>query len=112
MSRSAVVYGPLAMSWANEICTDDAEERAIVLGIMNSVAYAMSTWLPILTYPAIDQPRFHKGFIFTSCAYFAQFAITGLAAYLQRRETRQRKALKRLAEEPGVLGIESELELG
>lgn len=38
MSRIAVAYGPLAMSWANEICGADAEERAVVLGIMVSRA--------------------------------------------------------------------------
>lgn len=36
ISRIAVAFGPLAMSWANEICGADAEERAIVLGIMVS----------------------------------------------------------------------------
>ena len=45
--RIAVPYGPLAMSWANEICGGDAEERALVLGIMNSMGYAFNAWLPI-----------------------------------------------------------------
>jgi ACS family pantothenate transporter-like MFS transporter len=74
------------MSWANEICSSDAEERALVLGIMNSMGYAFNAWLPLLTYPAKEAPRFKKGFIWTTLAYVAQFGITGLVAWLQKRE--------------------------
>lgn len=74
------------MSWANEICSSDAEERALVLGIMNSMGYAFNAWLPLLTYPAKEAPRFKRGFIWTTAAYVAQFGITGLVAWLQRRE--------------------------
>jgi len=86
VARIAVPYGPLAMSWANEICGGDAEERALVLGIMNASGYAFSTWLPLLTYPVLDAPTFRKGFTFSTAAYVAQFGITALVAYLWRRE--------------------------
>ncbi len=33
---------------ANEICGADAEERALVIGTMNAVAYAFNAWLPLL----------------------------------------------------------------
>jgi MFS transporter, ACS family, pantothenate transporter len=85
-SRVAVAYGPLSMSWANEICSSDAEERALVIGIMNSMGYAFNAWLPLLTYPAKEAPRFKRGFMWSTCAYISQFAITGLVAGLQRRE--------------------------
>ena len=74
------------MSWANEICGGDAEERALVLGIMNASGYAFNAWLPILTYPAIQAPRFRKGFTFSTIAFLAQFGITGLVAWLWRWE--------------------------
>ncbi|KAH8588374.1 major facilitator superfamily transporter [Bisporella sp. PMI_857] len=88
ISRGAVAYGPLSMSWANEICGRDAEERALVLGIMNASGYAIHAWLPLLTYPATDAPRFKKGFIYSSFAFLAQFAITAIVWFLQRRENR------------------------
>ncbi len=91
ISRAAVTYGPLSMSWANEICGSDAEERALVLGIMNASGYAFNAWLPLLTYPAKQAPRFKKGFIFSTVAFATQFAITGLVAWLWRRE-KQNKA--------------------
>jgi len=101
ISRAAVPYGPLAMSWANEICTSDAEERAMVLGIMNACGYAVNAWLPVLTYPATDSPRFKKGFIFSSAAFVAQFGITALVAWLQKRE-------QRIKEKQGELEAEEE----
>lgn len=90
MQRAAVPYGPLSMSWANEICGADAEERAVVLGIMNASGYAFNAWLPLLTYPTLDSPRFRKGFVFTTAAYAAQAVITWVVWYLARRD-RQRK---------------------
>lgn len=90
ISRGSVAYGPLAMSWANEICGADAEERSIVLGIMNSLGYAFNAWLPLLTYPALDAPKFTRGFIYSTIAFVVQFGITGLVAWLQRRENRQK----------------------
>ncbi|TAQ85851.1 hypothetical protein B7494_g5814 [Chlorociboria aeruginascens] len=87
--RIAVLYGPLSMSWANEICGSDAEERALVLGIMNASGYAFNAWLPMLTYPAVDAPRFKKGFWFSTAAFIAQFIITTTVWWLQRRDNRR-----------------------
>ncbi|CAK4007265.1 major facilitator superfamily transporter [Lecanosticta acicola] len=92
MTRASVPYGPIAMSWANEICGEDAEERTIVLGLMNAFGYAFNAWLPVLTYPTTDSPRFRKGFVFTSIAFLAQFAITWLVWWFRRRELRQKPA--------------------
>lgn len=58
----------------------------MVLGIMNSMGYAFNAWLPLLTYPALDAPRFKKGFIWSTAAFVAQFGITGVVAWLWRWE--------------------------
>lgn len=88
-TRAAVGFGPLSMTWANEICSADAEERALVLGLMNSVGYAFDAWVPLLTYPVEDAPRFKKGFIFSTCAYVALLGITGLISVLRRWESQK-----------------------
>ncbi|KAF2167409.1 hypothetical protein M409DRAFT_66020 [Zasmidium cellare ATCC 36951] len=90
MYRASVPYGPISMSWANEICTSDAEERTIVLGLMNSLGYAFNAWVPILTYPASDSPRFRKGFVFSTVAFVAQFGITGVVWWMHRRDQRRK----------------------
>lgn len=91
MSRAAVAYGPLSMSWANEICGSDAEERAVVLGIMNAAGYAFNAWLPLLTYPVVDSPRFSKGFIYTTVAFVAQAVITWTVWWLSQREKKNKE---------------------
>lgn len=74
----------------SEICSADAEERAIVLGIMNAFGYAVNAWLPYLVFPAVDAPEFHKGFIFSSVMFVAQAAITWAVWWMHRRELRQK----------------------
>ncbi|KAH8657930.1 pantothenate transporter liz1 [Xylariales sp. PMI_506] len=49
-------------SWANEICADDNEERAMVISSMNGFQYAVAAWLPILIFPQVEAPSFRKGF--------------------------------------------------
>lgn len=90
LDKFSVPYGPFAMSYANEICGNDAEERSIVLGLMNALGYAFNAWLPVLTYPAVDGPNFRKGFLFTIGAFVAQFGITWLVWFMYRRETRRK----------------------
>lgn len=91
LQRASVPYGPLSMSWANEICGADAEERAVVIGIMNSMGYAFYAWVPLLTYPQVDAPKFRKGFIYTCCAFVAQGGITALVAFMQRRDGKRKE---------------------
>ncbi|KAH8669485.1 putative pantothenate transporter liz1 [Tricladium varicosporioides] len=98
LTRAAVAYGPLSMSWANEICGSDAEERALVLGIMNASGYAFNAWLPLLTYPAKQAPRFRKGFIFSTGAYAVQGLWTGVVWWLWRWESRKEQKKGRESE--------------
>jgi ACS family pantothenate transporter-like MFS transporter len=83
------------MSWANEICGGDAEERALVLGVMNASGYAFGIWVPYLTYPFRDAPEFRKRFRFSVLAFLVQFGMTGLVAWLWRREKRGKDRIKR-----------------
>lgn len=102
LQRASVPYGPLSMSWANEICGADAEERAVVIGVMNSMGYAFNAWVPLLTYPQVDAPTFRKGFVFTSCAFVAQFAITGTVAWFYQRDLERARRSGEGKDEEGV----------
>ncbi|KAH6672442.1 major facilitator superfamily transporter [Halenospora varia] len=108
LTRASVPYGPLSMSWANEICGGDAEERALVLGIMNASGYAFNAWLPLLTYPAKQAPRFKKGFVFSTVAYAVQGLWTGVVWWLWRLEGKkeQEKGLESEAGEVGEIRVE------
>ncbi|KAI1205393.1 MFS general substrate transporter [Annulohypoxylon truncatum] len=101
IQKASVPYGPLSMSWANEICGSDAEERAIVIGIMNAMGYAFNAWVPLLTYPQVDSPMFRKGFIFSTVAFGAQAIITAVVAFMYKRDQRKGKVHSNDAPEIG-----------
>ncbi|QKX57135.1 uncharacterized protein TRUGW13939_04243 [Talaromyces rugulosus] len=56
----------LCMAWAHEICSEDNEERALVIGMMNDIAYVFQSWLPLIVWRQVDAPNYHKGFISSS----------------------------------------------
>ncbi|KAG9233807.1 hypothetical protein BJ875DRAFT_463195 [Amylocarpus encephaloides] len=46
---------------------------------MNVIGYTFNVWLPILTHPAKEVPRFKKGFSFSVAGYVAQMGtVAGL----------------------------------
>lgn len=49
--------------WANEICGNDDEERAVVLASMNMAALIVQAWLPLLVWQQVDASRYRKGFV-------------------------------------------------
>lgn len=39
-------YWPVLYAWVNEICHQDAEERAIVIGVAQTFGQAFIAWVP------------------------------------------------------------------
>lgn len=79
-------------AWANQICADDDQERAIVLASMNMWNNVVNSWWSIVLYPATDAPRFRKGMIAMICVCVATLAVTWVVYALERREWRHRRA--------------------
>lgn len=80
----------LIMAWAHEICNDDNEERAFVVGSMNEMAYVFQAWLPNVIWLETDAPEFHKGFMTMIFVAVALIATAFVVRHLHNRE----KALK------------------
>ncbi|KAF8192598.1 MFS general substrate transporter [Pholiota molesta] len=81
-------------AWANQICADDDQERAVVLASMNMWNNVVNAWWSIVFYPATDAPRFRKGAIAMICACVATLAITWVVYILERREWRRHSVVK------------------
>ncbi|KAJ3728986.1 major facilitator superfamily domain-containing protein [Lentinula guzmanii] len=81
-------------AWANQICADDDQERAIVLASMNMWNNVVNAWWSIVFYPATDAPRFKKGMIAMIVICAATIAVTGLVWYLENREHRLGRRLE------------------
>ncbi|KAJ0160530.1 Pantothenate transporter liz1 [Colletotrichum tanaceti] len=76
----------LTFAWAHEICKDDNEERAIVTGAMNQMAYVVQAWLPLIIWQQVEAPRYPKGYI--TMVFFAvgMAGMSLLIRHLHRRE--------------------------
>ncbi|KAF2648482.1 putative MFS transporter Liz1/Seo1 [Lophiostoma macrostomum CBS 122681] len=55
--------GGLFFAWANEICSRDSEERAIVIASMNTLSYVVQVWLPLIVFQQVQAPRYYKGWV-------------------------------------------------
>ena len=82
----------LCMAWAHEICTDDNEERAIVVATMNEMAYVFQAWLPLIVWQQVDAPEYHRGFVTSACLSAAMIVTALVIRVLWKRELSSKKA--------------------
>ncbi|CAK7229717.1 hypothetical protein SBRCBS47491_007342 [Sporothrix bragantina] len=76
----------LTFAWAHEICKDDNEERALVTGAMNEMAYVFQAWVPLLIWQTVDAPRYHKGTTTMIFVAVGLIVTSFVIRYLHRRE--------------------------
>lgn len=81
----------LCFAWAHEICTHDNEERAIVVGAMNEMAYVLQAWLPLLVWRQVEAPQYRKGFITVTCLSAGLIATALVIRVLHARELATRR---------------------
>ncbi|KAK5658150.1 hypothetical protein OQA88_2123 [Cercophora sp. LCS_1] len=81
----------IAMTWANEICTDDTEERALVLATMNTMVGVVGTWLPLIVWQQIEAPKYHKGFVTATSLGAVCLFLVPLIKWLQDKEAVKRR---------------------
>jgi ACS family pantothenate transporter-like MFS transporter len=75
-------------SWAHEICTADNEERALVIGSMNEMAYVVQAWLPLIVWQQVEAPQYQKGFITVSCISVLLIITAFVVRALHQRQKR------------------------
>ncbi|KAH6889274.1 pantothenate transporter liz1 [Thelonectria olida] len=81
----------LTFAWAHDICKDDNEERALVTGTMNEMAYVFQAWLPLLIWQQVEAPRYPKGYVTMACIAFSLIATAFAIRYLHGRELAQKE---------------------
>ncbi|OJJ43593.1 hypothetical protein ASPZODRAFT_73970 [Penicilliopsis zonata CBS 506.65] len=62
LTFAPVGTGALLFAWGNELCSGSAEERAILLGWLNTMGYVFYAWVPVLIYPASQAPEYKVGY--------------------------------------------------
>ncbi|KAK6887804.1 Pantothenate transporter FEN2 [Candida tropicalis] len=73
-------------SWANVICSNDLQERAIVLASMNMFSNAVNAWWSLLFYAADTVPEFKKGCWASLATGIASIVVVIIIRVLQARE--------------------------
>ncbi|KAL7918072.1 major facilitator superfamily domain-containing protein [Trichoderma austrokoningii] len=91
----------LTFAWAHEICTKDNEERALVTGTMNEMAYVVQAWLPLLIWQQVEAPEYPKGYP-TSIGIAVGLIIM---AFWIRHAHRREKFKRHIAEDESILRI-------
>ncbi|KAK3692003.1 major facilitator superfamily domain-containing protein [Podospora appendiculata] len=76
----------LTFAWAHEICGDDNEERALVTGSMNEMAYVVQVWLPLLVWQQVEAPRYIKGYVTMVFLALAMIVTALIIRVLHHRE--------------------------
>ncbi|KAL2814676.1 major facilitator superfamily domain-containing protein [Aspergillus cavernicola] len=101
----------LCMAWAHEICSDDNEERALVVGSMNEMAYVFQAWLPQVVWQQIDAPQYRKGFITGTVMSVILIGTTFATRSLQIWEDERKGKVKRdnLGESEGSVSSRDEV---
>ncbi|UCK57142.1 hypothetical protein AFCA_000079 [Aspergillus flavus] len=97
----------LCMAWAHEICSSDNEERSLVIGSMNEMAYVFQAWLPQVVWQQVDAPQYRKGFITVSILSVILIATTLWIRQLDLKERRVRAKTPVESEESSIEGVEN-----
>ncbi|RAH45363.1 pantothenate transporter liz1 [Aspergillus brunneoviolaceus CBS 621.78] len=92
-------------SWANEVCADNNEQRAVVISSMNGFQYAVAAWLPIVIFPQTMAPSFRYGFPATfGLVIAAIISVVVIQLFVWRNERRAKARLASLgSDDEGVV---------
>ncbi|KAI5476501.1 pantothenate transporter liz1 [Pseudohyphozyma bogoriensis] len=83
---TTVFMTPVFFTWINEICHENAEERAFMCGAANALFYMVNTWLPILLFPQVTAPTYPKGFKTTFAFAVASIPMILGVRWMQNRQ--------------------------
>lgn len=92
---------PVMYAWVNEICHEDAEERAIVIGVAQTLGQAFIAWVPVVVLNVGKYaPKFKLGFQVMSALSVGQFLMIFVLRFFANRE----KKAERVREGDAVHG--------
>lgn len=81
--------------WGHELCSEDNEERALVVGSMNEMAYVFQAWIPQVAWKQVDAPMYRKGYI-ASCVISTVMIFSVFLVYsLEKWENNRKKINER-----------------
>ncbi|KAL3479567.1 major facilitator superfamily domain-containing protein [Aspergillus californicus] len=79
---SAVAVSSVLYGWVNIIYRDNNEERAVVLVLITAISTMWTCWIPLLTYPTVEGPRFEHGYVFSAAITVLLVTMTFVIRYV------------------------------
>ncbi|PYI14794.1 MFS general substrate transporter [Aspergillus violaceofuscus CBS 115571] len=101
LSNIGLGAGPLILSWANEICTADTEERALVIVLANDLAYVVQAVAPNFVWKTTDFPAAKKGYLWCIILQVLSIGVTGAIQWLVARDRKAAAARAEVEDYPG-----------
>ncbi|KAI1084266.1 pantothenate transporter liz1 [Whalleya microplaca] len=68
--------GALIITWVNEICSQSAEHRAIIIGVVETAAFTFQAWVPLLIYNTGEAPKFKIGYKMATMFFALEIVLT------------------------------------
>ncbi|EED16168.1 allantoate permease, putative [Talaromyces stipitatus ATCC 10500] len=83
-------FWPICFAWTNEVCASDPEERAIVIGVAQTMGQAFVAWVPILILNTSKYaPKFTMGWSILTGISVCQLAMVFVIRWLVMRDKRR-----------------------
>lgn len=101
---SSVSYG-----WVNVMLRRNVEERALTLILMTAIATSTNAWIPLLVYPTVEAPRFHKGYPFSAAMVVVSVLMTQLVRVVFNRDEARNAAEERVEGGGELESVEEEV---
>lgn len=77
--------GALIVTWVNEVCASSAEQRAIVIGVMQTLSFSFSAWVPLFIYDTGEAPHFRIGYKMAALFFAMEIVLVLAIRECQRR---------------------------
>ncbi|KAJ6630337.1 MFS general substrate transporter [Mycena sp. CBHHK59/15] len=97
-------------TWANEICSGNAEERAITIAAMNGFFYFFNAGIPNAIFLQTDGPTFRKGFPTTWAFGILAAMFVVLVQFLHNRDVRLTLARKAAEVESASVSVDEKVQ--
>lgn len=79
----------LFFAWANELCSSDNEERALVVVLMNDLAYVVQAVVPNFVWRTVDFPEARRGLGYSVGLSLAVTPLALVVRHLHERDKRR-----------------------
>ncbi|KAK7182284.1 hypothetical protein DPSP01_006996 [Paraphaeosphaeria sporulosa] len=68
--------GALIITWINEICSESAEHRIVIIGVVEAIAFTFQAWVPLFIYDTGKAPHFPIGYQMAAMFFAIEVVLT------------------------------------